>query len=57
MTPELIGVLSIGAAAITAVFIGMWSVIREIQRDLVRLREKVAGMDEKIDRGGPASTP
>ena len=57
MTPELIGVLSIGAIVIVAVFTGMWSVVRELQRDLASLREKVAGMDEKIDRGGPSAAP
>ena len=57
MTIELIGVLTIGTTAIIAVFLGMWSVVRELQRDLTSLRVKVAGMDEKIDRGGPSSLP
>ena len=57
MTPELIGVLSIGAVVIVAVFTGMWSFVRELQRDLASLRVKVAGMDEKIDRGGPSAAP
>ena len=57
MTPELIGVLAIGALVIIAVFTGMWSLVRELQRDLTSLREKVAGMDEKIDRGGPSAAP
>ena len=57
MTPELIGALSIGALVIIAVFTGMWSLVRELQRDLTKLREKVAGMDEKIDRGGPSAAP
>ena len=54
MTPELIGVLSIGAIVIIAAFGGMWSLLRKLQRDLTSLREKVAGMGEKIDRGGPS---
>ena len=55
MTSELIGVLTIGAVVVIATFGGMWSVVRELQRDLTNLREKVAGMDKKIDRGGPSS--
>ena len=57
MTPELISVLSIGAVAVIAAFGAMWSVIRELQRDVTSLRERVAVLDEKIDRGGPSSTP
>ena len=55
MPSELIGVLTIGAVVVIATFGGMWSVVRELQRDLTNLREKVAGMDKKIDRGGPSS--
>ena len=44
MTSELIGVLTIGAVVVIATFGGMWSVVRELQRDLTNLREKVAGM-------------
>ena len=56
MSDALVGVLlSIGAVAITAILGGMWSVVRELQRDLSNLREKVAGMDEKLDRGGPSA--
>ena len=55
MTVELIAVLSIAALAIIAGFGWLWAFVREIQRDLNTLREKVAAMNEKIDRGGPAS--
>ena len=69
MTVELIAVLSIAALAIIAGFGWLWSFVRDIQRDLNTLREKVAAMNvkidgmnekidrmnEKIDRGGPAS--
>ena len=59
MSDALISVLSIGAVAITAILGGIlgciWSVVRELQRDLTNLRERVAGMDEKLDRGGPST--
>ena len=48
MTVELIA--SIAALAIIAGFGWLWSFIRDIQRDLNTLREKVAAMNGKIDR-------
>ena len=57
MTPELIGVLSIGAVAIIAALGAMWSVIRELRRDVTSLKERVAVLYEKVDRGRPSSAP